>query len=132
MLVIEIIKLAHELRYPTEEVDLVLVAHYMLLSGVNFVDAYYVTVLDKEGINVYDGKTTKIIIAEKAVLSWYLREYGLWHIPLKKYIQNFNTDTLLIQRPSPNKAISHVFELPSTEEKIAYYHAAVVFPIKKI
>ena len=68
------------------------------------------TILDKESINIYDGKPTKIIISEKSVLSGYHTEEGLWRIPLEKYVQNINTDTLLIQRPSPKEAISHVFE----------------------
>ena len=68
------------------------------------------SILDKEIINIYDGKPTKIIISEKSVLSGYHTEEGLWRIPLEKYVQNINTDTLLIQRPSPKEAISHVFE----------------------
>ena len=33
-----------------------------------------------------------------------------------------------MDRPRPEEAISHVFELPSTEKTIAYYHAAAGFP----
>ena len=59
----EIIKLVHVLKSPSDKVNLVPVVHYTLLSGVKFVDADYVTVLDKEGINIYDGKITKIMIS---------------------------------------------------------------------
>ena len=51
--------------------DIVPGLHSTLLSGVKFSDEDYVTILDKEGINIYDGKTTKIIISEKAVISGY-------------------------------------------------------------
>ena len=56
-------KLAHKLRDPEDELDLVPGVHYTLLIVVNFVDADYVMVLDKDSINIYDGKTTKIIIS---------------------------------------------------------------------
>ena len=74
---------------------------------------------------MYDRKTTKIIISEKAVISGYRTEYGLWRIPLNKYGKFF------IQQPSPNKSIYQVFELPSTEKTVAYYHAAAGFPTKE-
>ena len=103
----------------------------MLLSEVKFANTDYDMVLDNGGIIIYDGKTTKIIILEKAVLSGYRTEDGLWRIPLKKYVQNANTYTLLIQLPSTNEAIFHVFKLPSTDKTIAYYHATPVFPTKE-
>ena len=50
----ERIKLAHELRAPSDEVDIVPGVHSTLLSGVKFSDSDYVTMLDKEGIIIYD------------------------------------------------------------------------------
>ena len=64
-------KLTHKLGAKAEVVDLVPELHYTLFSGVNFADADYVTILDKKGINIYNEKTTKIIISEKVVLSGY-------------------------------------------------------------
>ena len=58
----ERMKLAHELRTPENELDIVPGLHSKLLSGVNISDADYVTILDKEGIKIYDGETTKITI----------------------------------------------------------------------
>ena len=46
-------------------------------------------------------------------------------------VQNINTDTSLIQHPLRNKSIAHVFDFPSTEKTIAYYHAATGFPTKE-
>ena len=51
--------------------------------------------------------------------------------PSIKMSKNVNTDTFLIQCPSPNKSISHIFEFPSTNNTIAYYHAAEVFFTKE-
>ena len=59
----ERMKLRHKLRDPENELDLVPGVHSTLLSGLNFSDADYVAILDKEGINIYDGKTTNIIIS---------------------------------------------------------------------
>ena len=77
-------KLAHKLRSPENEVDLLPGVHSTLLSGVKFSDADYVKILDKEGITVYDGKTTKITTPEKAVLNGYYTEEGFWRILRKK------------------------------------------------
>ena len=49
----QIMKLAHKLRSPAYKLDLVPGVHSTLLSGVNFADADYVTVLDKYDINIY-------------------------------------------------------------------------------
>jgi hypothetical protein len=125
-------KLSHQLRHPATEMNVVPGMHTSLISGCKFADADYVTVLDKNELNIYDGRTTTITISEKAVLKGYRdKQSGLWRIPLKENVANENTDTLLIQRPMPNEAISHVFELPSTEKTIAYYHAAAGFPTKE-
>ena len=104
----ERIKLVHELRAPADEVDIVPGVHSTLLSGVNFADANYVTILDKEGIHIYDRKTAEITILEKAFLSGYRTSEVLWRIPLKKNVQYINTDTLLIQRPLSKEDIYHV------------------------
>ena len=40
-------------------------------------------------------------------------------------------DTIIIYRPSPGEAISHIFELPSTGKTIKYMHAAAGFPVKE-
>ena len=101
--------LAQKLRAPENEVDLVPRVHSTLLNGVKFADADYVTILNKEGINIYDEKKTKIIISEKAVLSGYCKEEGFWRIPLKKIIHNINMDTLMIQHPFLIQSIFHVF-----------------------
>ena len=125
-------KLPHQLRHPATEMNVVPGMHTSLISGCKFADADYVTVLDKNELNIYDGRTTTITISEKAVLKGYRdKQSGLWRIPLKANVVNENTDTLLIQRPMPNEAIAHVFELPSTEKTIAYYHAAARFPTKE-
>ena len=78
-------------------------------------DEGYVTVFDKNECNIYDRKKVKIVISEKAVLKGYwCKNSGLWRIPLKDTIVKANMDTIILDRPNPGKAISHIFELPST------------------
>ncbi len=57
--------------------------HSTLISACKLADADYVTVLDKNGLNVYGEATYRIVISEKALLKGYHTEDGLWHIPLK-------------------------------------------------
>ena len=121
--------LAHNLRHPATEMNVVPGVHTTLLSGSKFADAGYKILLDKDGLHIYDGKTTTIKISNEAVLRGYrCKSSGLWRIPLKDVVHNENTDTLLVQRPPPGEAIAHVFELPSTEKTVRYYHAAAGFP----
>ena len=44
---------------------------------------------------------------------------------------NENMDTIIIDRPNPGEVISHIFELPSTENTIKYMHAAAGFSVKE-
>ena len=67
-----IAKLEHDLREPTKMVDMVpALASDTLVSGRKFADADYISIYDSLEVNIYDTKTTKIIVTEKAVLkSW--------------------------------------------------------------
>ena len=111
-------RMQHQLRHPADEMNIVPGVHTTLISGCKMADADYVTILDKNELNVYDGRTTTIKVSEKAVLKGYrCKQTGLWRIPLQANVVNENTNTLLIQRPLPEEAIAHVFELPSTGKK---------------
>ena len=62
-------KLEHKLRDPARDVDMVpMLAEHTLLSTSKFVDADYVSVYDKDEVNIYDSRTTKINVSEDAVL----------------------------------------------------------------
>ena len=112
----EVFRMNHKLRDPATETHLVKDLHTSLVSVPKLADADYITVLDKKGAKIYDGYTTTIKVLEKAVLEGYrCKGTGLMRIPLKAKVTNENTDTLLIDRPNPEHAIGHVFELPSTE-----------------
>ena len=40
-------------------------------------------------------------------------------------------DTIILDWPNPGEEISHIFELPLTENKIKYMHASAGFPVKE-
>ena len=64
-----IAKLEHDLQEPAKSVDMVPgLASDTLLSGSKFADADYISIYDPLEVNIYDAKTTKIIVTEKAVL----------------------------------------------------------------
>jgi hypothetical protein len=72
-----------------------------LLSTSKVLNADYITIYDKEEVNFYDAKTTKITILEEAVFKgWQCSAAGLWWLPLVGNPVNLNTDTLLLDHPT--------------------------------
>ena len=146
--------LQHPLRAPARTIDMVPSLHdASLLSTGRLADAGYVTIYDGDQVNFYNGRTSKIQVSEAAVLQgWRCPETKLWRIPLTADPQNYNTDTLLLDTPdgrgslnslyhmshvktmrartSTNKAVNHVYKLPSVKPAIRYLHAAAGFPTK--
>jgi len=55
----------------------------------------------------------------------------MWRVPLKANVQNENTNTIVFNRPNPAEPIANVFELPSTEKTVKYFHAAAGYPTKE-
>ena len=93
--------------------------HNYLMSEIKFADAKYITILNEDEVNIYDGKTAKITISEEAVLrGWRFKGTGLQRISLKKTVKNVNTDTLLINRSDTNNSIKNVYEMAITQKNI--------------
>ncbi len=62
-------KLLHEVRTPARDVNIVpSLVGYLLLSTSKFAAAGYTAVYDKDKVNFYDARTTKITVLEDAVL----------------------------------------------------------------
>ena len=152
-------KLAHNVREPARSVDIVpSLAGNSLLSGGKFAEAGYISICDGDEVNIYDGRTAKVVVSEEAVLKgWFCPRQRLWRIPLQQHVTNLNTQTLLLNGPtgteslhslyevpsSPalrthikslsgnlKEAINNVYELPSVEQSIRYLHGAAGFPTK--
>ena len=52
------------------------------------------------------------------------------NVPLVTKVTNSNTDTILINHPTPSEVIHNEYELPSTMQTIQYLYAAASFPTK--
>ena len=138
----EQVKLFLDIREPARTVDLVpAMKTDTLISVGKFADAGYLTVFDEEEVNIYDGLKTKIEIKDEAIIrGWRDPETGLYRIPLKSKTDNWNTDTILLNKegskkitmniPKASEEINNVYELPSTEKAIRFLHAAAGFPTK--
>ena len=116
------------------------VSQNSLLSTVKFADANYITIFDKDEVNIYDANDTTITVTKGAILrGWRDNNTNLWRIPLVPMVRNLNTDTALLNRPpseflsnrpSPAEAVHSVYELKTQPELVRYLHAAAGFPTK--
>jgi hypothetical protein len=55
-------------------------------------------------------------------------DYGIFPYPTRS--QMSNTHTLAVDRPMPSEAVHNIYELPSTQNVIAFHHALLGFPTK--
>ena len=142
----EVAEYPFQVRHPASEVHITPgVTSNSLMSTNQFAQAGYITVFDKEEVNIYDANNVKITVTRGALLrGWRCEETGLWRIPLCPTIRshnvtNVNTQTILVKespsewlprRPPPIESIANVFELKTQPELVRYYHAATGFPTK--
>jgi hypothetical protein len=154
-------KLLHNVRTPTQDVNIVpsLVGN-SLLSTRKISKAGYTTIYDKDKVNFYDTRTTKItVLADTVLKGWQCPRMNLWRIPLVPFITNLNTDTLILDHPSGQDSLNsmytvktnqlacehvalqmcknhcqeylhNVYKLPSVEPTIWYLHGVAGFPAK--
>ena len=108
-------KLRLKLREPAKSVHIVPKVRDSLLSTSKMVDANYIAVYNKEEVNFYDAKTTKIVVTEEAVLtSFRCPETGLWRVPLVENPTNLNTDTLILDHPTKLASLNSLYEVITT------------------
>jgi hypothetical protein len=113
-----------------------------LLSTSKFAAANYITIFDKEEVNIYDANNTIIAVTRGAILCGFQCPMtGMWHIPLVNLVWNNNTKMVIVYRPPPKflpaparppptKVIHNVYELKTQPKLVHYYHAAAGFPTK--
>ena len=113
----------HELREPATEVEIFLGLTNTLLSTRKLVEGGYFAVYDKNEVNIYDGKKSKTIITEEAVLKGYRcpRE-KLWMIPLIEYVQNENTDTIILESEYGRKSLNKLYQVTTNEDVMYTLH----------
>ncbi len=111
-----------------------------LLSTSKFAAANYITIFDKEEVNIYDVNDMIIAVTRGAVLHVFRCPMsGMWRIPLIDLVRNNNTKTVIVNCPPseflpacppPTKAIHNIYELKTQPKLVHYYHAAAGFPTK--
>ena len=70
-----------------------------LLSTNEFAAPNYITIFDKEEVNIYDANNTIIAVTRGAILQgWKCPTSGLWRIPLVNMVRNNNTDTVIVNQ----------------------------------
>ena len=111
----------------------------LLLSTNKFAEANYITIFDKEEVNIYDANDMVITVTIGAILHGFKCPDKMWQHPLVDMVRNNNTDTVIVnrppieflpERPPPTDAIHNVYELKTQPELVGYYHAAAGFPTK--
>jgi len=134
-------KLAHNVRQPAKEVHIVpSIETHSLLSTAKFAGAEYITVFDKEEVNIYNAQNTMFKVSKGAILrGWFDKTANLWRIPLIPVVLNNNTDTVLVNKQPTEflpgrtpviEAINNVYELKTQPKLVQYLHACAGFPTK--
>ena len=137
----EVAEYPFKVRDPAQELHITPgITENSLLSTSKFAAANYITIFDKEEVNIYDANDTIITVSRGAILrGWMDTKSNLWRIPLVEIVRNNNTDTIIVnrppteflpERPPPTDAIHNVYELKTQPELVRYYHAAAGFPTK--
>ena len=92
----EVRLLQHNLREPDQSVVMVPGIHNSLISTDKFTDANYISIFDKDEVNIYDANHTVITVSRGAILrGWRNNNIGLWQIPLVQDVTNVTTETTL-------------------------------------
>ena len=87
-----------------------------LLSGSKFVDADYTSIYTSTEVNIYDEKSSPIIVTEKAALKgWRCPISGLWRIPSQAKVADLNTDMLLLDSQDGRKSLNSLFIVPTID-----------------
>ena len=83
-----------DVRKPAKELHITPgISKISLLSTSKYADAGYITVFQKDRVNVYDAHNTMITVSREAVLrGWRERGENLWLIPIVETARNNNMD----------------------------------------
>jgi hypothetical protein len=90
-----------DIRAPANKLHITLsVSQHSLLSTGKYADANYITMFDKDTINIYDANDTVITVTKEAILwGWRDKDNKLWRILLVDMVQNQNTNTIIVNWP---------------------------------
>ena len=137
-------RLRWEMREPATEGNMVPdLAMNTLVSAGKVADANYISVFTKDEVKIFDAEAAKFEATGKVVMTgWRCPETKLWRVPLQPDWENPNTETALMSQEAteiimskrdkfhPDEFVNSVYELPNTEQVVAWYHAAAGYPTK--
>ena len=73
------------------------VSQHSLLSTSKYADANYITIFDKDTVNIYDANDMEITATKGAILrGWRDPDINVWRIPLVNMVRNNTTDTVIV------------------------------------
>jgi hypothetical protein len=135
----DITKLPYNVQPPAKDIHITPgINENSLISTSKMADAGYITVFDKDTVKMYDAYNTQVIVTQDAVINgWCENKTGMWRVALVSFVQNLNTDTILLKqppteflpcRPAPTKAIHNVYKLKTQPELVRYHHATAGYP----
>ena len=117
-------KLHHNLREPARSVHIVPQVKDSLLSTAKCVDADYIAIYNRNEVNYYDARTTKIVISNEAVLTgWRCPKTRLWRVPLVEHPGNYNVDTLLLDHPTKLENLNSLYDVQTTHATRELVHS---------
>ncbi len=118
-------KLLHNVREPARSVNIIpTLVKNSLLSTNKFSQSGYTVIYDKDEVNFYNARTTKITVLEEAILTgWQCSHQKMWCTPLVPIVANLNTDTLLLDHPSGLDSLNAMYAVSSST--IARNHVAL-------
>jgi hypothetical protein len=97
----EITEYPFDVRSPAYELHITPgVSQHLLLSTGKFANANYITVFDKEMVNIYDANDTIFTVSKGAIIrGFHDPVLNIYQIPLVDMVWNNNTDTIIVNRP---------------------------------
>ncbi len=118
-------KLLHNVREPARSVNIVpALVENSLLSTNKFAEAGYTVIYDKDEVNFYNTRTTKITVSEEAILTgWQCSHQKMWRVPLVPIVTNLNTDMLLLDHPLGLDSLNTMYAVSSST--VARNHVAL-------
>ena len=69
----------------------------------------------------------QMIVTKEVLLHGWRDKFGLWQVPFMNKINDIKKDMVAIYRPTPSHAVHNMYELPSVEKTIQYFHAVMGF-----
>ena len=110
----------HNVRVTSREVNIFpSLVENSLLSTSKFADAGYTAIYNKNEVNFYDAKTTKITVSADAMLKgWCSPRTNFWRAPLFPIVTNLNTDTLIMDHPSGQNSLNSMYTSKQTRSPV--------------